>query len=196
MNAMVVYVMAAEGIFAGFINGWYYDDPHNTLVYLHRIVSLLFTSTCPVTTPQYVQIMGSKMILDPNGRGILVVPPIVCMKTFHNFFQTGLRVQICSMFLDFIEVLLFLRRFFFFLVFCSLSPVLFWFPKLLQIFLSDGHKLVKVRNKLAVSKTCQNSIGEGLFHAAIFSPPLIHAAMHLQIFSPNKHPLFMLVDST
>ncbi|XP_056699545.1 uncharacterized protein [Spinacia oleracea] len=33
MNAMLVYVMAAAGIFAGFINGWYYDDPHNTLVY-------------------------------------------------------------------------------------------------------------------------------------------------------------------
>lgn len=32
MNAMLVYVMAAEGIFAGFINGWYYQDPHNTLV--------------------------------------------------------------------------------------------------------------------------------------------------------------------
>jgi hypothetical protein len=51
MNAMLVYVMAAEGIFAGFINGWYYDDPHNTLVYIHPIVSLLFTSTCPVSTP-------------------------------------------------------------------------------------------------------------------------------------------------
>lgn len=33
MNAMLVYVMAAEGIFAGFINGWYYDDPQNTLIY-------------------------------------------------------------------------------------------------------------------------------------------------------------------
>ncbi|XP_062144867.1 uncharacterized protein LOC133852185 [Alnus glutinosa] len=33
MNAMLIYVMAAEGIFAGFINGWYYDDPHNTLIY-------------------------------------------------------------------------------------------------------------------------------------------------------------------
>lgn len=32
MNAMLVYVMAAAGIFAGFINGWYYEDPHNTLV--------------------------------------------------------------------------------------------------------------------------------------------------------------------
>ncbi|GJT95215.1 hypothetical protein Tco_1090733 [Tanacetum coccineum] len=32
-NAMLVYVMAAAGIFAGFINGWYYDDPHNTLRY-------------------------------------------------------------------------------------------------------------------------------------------------------------------
>ncbi|TKY61525.1 Heparan-alpha-glucosaminide N-acetyltransferase [Spatholobus suberectus] len=33
MNAMLVYVMAAGGIFAGFVNGWYYDDPHNTLIY-------------------------------------------------------------------------------------------------------------------------------------------------------------------
>ncbi|KAK7258912.1 hypothetical protein RIF29_24501 [Crotalaria pallida] len=33
MNAMLVYVMEAEGIFPGFINGWYYEDPHNTLVY-------------------------------------------------------------------------------------------------------------------------------------------------------------------
>ncbi|XP_004230240.1 uncharacterized protein [Solanum lycopersicum] len=33
MNAMLVYVMAASGIFAGFINGWYYEDPHNTLIY-------------------------------------------------------------------------------------------------------------------------------------------------------------------
>ncbi|GMP60457.1 hypothetical protein CsSME_00023319 [Camellia sinensis var. sinensis] len=33
MNAMLVYVMAAEGIFSAFINGWYYGDPHNTLIY-------------------------------------------------------------------------------------------------------------------------------------------------------------------
>ncbi|XP_057550770.1 uncharacterized protein LOC130828789 [Amaranthus tricolor] len=33
MNAMLVFVLAAEGIFAGFINGWYYDDPHTTLIY-------------------------------------------------------------------------------------------------------------------------------------------------------------------
>ncbi|KAK4739298.1 hypothetical protein R3W88_002995 [Solanum pinnatisectum] len=33
MNAMLVYVMAAGGIFAGFINGWYYEDPHSTLIY-------------------------------------------------------------------------------------------------------------------------------------------------------------------
>ncbi|CAN6468903.1 unnamed protein product [Victoria cruziana] len=32
MNAMLVFVMAAEGIFEAFVNGWYYDDPHNTLV--------------------------------------------------------------------------------------------------------------------------------------------------------------------
>ena len=32
MNAVLVYVMVAEGIFAGFSNGWYDDDPHNALV--------------------------------------------------------------------------------------------------------------------------------------------------------------------
>ncbi|XP_010938398.1 uncharacterized protein [Elaeis guineensis] len=33
MNAMLVFVMAAEGIFEGFLNGWYYESPNNTLVY-------------------------------------------------------------------------------------------------------------------------------------------------------------------
>ncbi|KAF9680233.1 hypothetical protein SADUNF_Sadunf06G0100000 [Salix dunnii] len=33
MNAMLVYVMAAQGIFEGFINGWYYKSSDNTLVY-------------------------------------------------------------------------------------------------------------------------------------------------------------------
>lgn len=32
LNAMLVYVMAAQGIFAGFINGWYYKNPDNNLV--------------------------------------------------------------------------------------------------------------------------------------------------------------------
>ncbi|CAJ1891944.1 unnamed protein product [Sphenostylis stenocarpa] len=33
MNAMLVFVMAAQGIFAAFVNGWYYEDPHNSLVH-------------------------------------------------------------------------------------------------------------------------------------------------------------------
>lgn len=36
MNAMLVYVMAAAGIFEGFLNGWYYDGTNNTLVYWVR----------------------------------------------------------------------------------------------------------------------------------------------------------------
>ncbi|CAI9760662.1 unnamed protein product [Fraxinus pennsylvanica] len=32
MNAMLVFVMAAQGIFAAFINGWYYKNPDNNLV--------------------------------------------------------------------------------------------------------------------------------------------------------------------
>jgi len=45
MNAMLVYVMAAEGIFAGFINGWYYNDPHNTLVSFRRTLSCFHLSS-------------------------------------------------------------------------------------------------------------------------------------------------------
>ncbi|XAR49148.1 Heparan-alpha-glucosaminide N-acetyltransferase [Bertholletia excelsa] len=33
MNAMLVYVMAAADILAAFINGWYYEDQHNTLIH-------------------------------------------------------------------------------------------------------------------------------------------------------------------
>ncbi|XAR69657.1 Heparan-alpha-glucosaminide N-acetyltransferase [Bertholletia excelsa] len=33
MNAMLVFVMAAQGIFAAFINGWYYKNPDNSLVH-------------------------------------------------------------------------------------------------------------------------------------------------------------------
>lgn len=32
MNAMLVYVMGAEGVLAGFFNGWYYRHPDKTLV--------------------------------------------------------------------------------------------------------------------------------------------------------------------
>ncbi|KAH7553527.1 hypothetical protein ACOSQ2_030045 [Xanthoceras sorbifolium] len=32
MNAMLVFVLGAQGILAGFVNGWYYKDPDNTLV--------------------------------------------------------------------------------------------------------------------------------------------------------------------
>ncbi|XP_042048133.1 heparan-alpha-glucosaminide N-acetyltransferase-like isoform X1 [Salvia splendens] len=32
MNAMLVFVMAAQGIFAGFVNGWYFKDSDNNLV--------------------------------------------------------------------------------------------------------------------------------------------------------------------
>ncbi|GFS36206.1 heparan-alpha-glucosaminide N-acetyltransferase-like protein [Actinidia rufa] len=35
-NAMLVFVMAAEGIFAAFINGWYYETPDNSLVHWIR----------------------------------------------------------------------------------------------------------------------------------------------------------------
>ncbi|KAK4281519.1 hypothetical protein QN277_013000 [Acacia crassicarpa] len=33
MNAMLVYVMAAQGIFAAFVNGWYYEHPERSLVH-------------------------------------------------------------------------------------------------------------------------------------------------------------------
>lgn len=36
MNAMLVFVMGAQGILAGFINGWYYEHPANNLVSLDK----------------------------------------------------------------------------------------------------------------------------------------------------------------
>jgi hypothetical protein len=32
MNAMLVFVLGAQGILAAFVNGWYYESPDNTLV--------------------------------------------------------------------------------------------------------------------------------------------------------------------
>ncbi|ERM99394.1 heparan-alpha-glucosaminide N-acetyltransferase [Amborella trichopoda] len=32
MNAMLIFVLGAQGIFPAFVNGWYYEDPENTLV--------------------------------------------------------------------------------------------------------------------------------------------------------------------
>ena len=40
MNAMLVFVMAAQGIFAAFINGWYYETPDNSLVSIIVVYSL------------------------------------------------------------------------------------------------------------------------------------------------------------
>ncbi|EXB75886.1 hypothetical protein L484_022563 [Morus notabilis] len=33
LNAMLVFVMAAQGIFAAFFNGWYYENPNNSIVH-------------------------------------------------------------------------------------------------------------------------------------------------------------------
>lgn len=49
MNAMLVYVMAAEGIFAGFINGWYYDSPHNSLVHISDLILYFLCFSCTLT---------------------------------------------------------------------------------------------------------------------------------------------------
>lgn len=42
MNAMLVFVMAAQGIFAAFVNGWYNENPDNSLV--HWIQKHVFTN--------------------------------------------------------------------------------------------------------------------------------------------------------
>ncbi|KAG1331248.1 heparan-alpha-glucosaminide N-acetyltransferase [Cocos nucifera] len=39
MNSMLVFVMAAQGIFPAFVNGWYYETPNNSLVHwIHKHV--------------------------------------------------------------------------------------------------------------------------------------------------------------
>ncbi|KAJ4848183.1 hypothetical protein Tsubulata_002978 [Turnera subulata] len=44
MNAMLVYVMAAQGIFEGFINGWYYKSEDNTL-FQASVISWVYTGS-------------------------------------------------------------------------------------------------------------------------------------------------------
>lgn len=38
MNAMLVFVLGAQGILAGFVNGWYYKNPDNTLVSISNVL--------------------------------------------------------------------------------------------------------------------------------------------------------------
>ncbi|GJN28342.1 hypothetical protein PR202_gb16452 [Eleusine coracana subsp. coracana] len=42
MNAMLVFVLGAQGILAAFVNGWYYESPDDTLV--HWIVKHVFVN--------------------------------------------------------------------------------------------------------------------------------------------------------
>ncbi|KAJ1255102.1 hypothetical protein BS78_K290500, partial [Paspalum vaginatum] len=42
MNAMLVFVLGAQGILAAFVNGWYYESPENSLV--HCIVKHAFVN--------------------------------------------------------------------------------------------------------------------------------------------------------
>lgn len=32
MNAMLVFVLGAQGVLAGFVKGWFYEKPENNLV--------------------------------------------------------------------------------------------------------------------------------------------------------------------
>lgn len=38
MNAMLVFVLGAQGILAGFVNGWYYKNPDYTLVSISNVL--------------------------------------------------------------------------------------------------------------------------------------------------------------
>lgn len=44
MNAMLVFVLGAQGILEGFINGWFYISPNNTLVSTYKKPLLFFSS--------------------------------------------------------------------------------------------------------------------------------------------------------
>ncbi|KAL9362169.1 hypothetical protein Peur_044954 [Populus x canadensis] len=74
MNAMLVYVMAAQGIFEGFINGWYYKSPDNTLVYW--IQEHVFNDVW------HSERVGTLFLPNPNGAGSL---------------STGWKLQYCEL---------------------------------------------------------------------------------------------------
>lgn len=82
MNAMLVYVMAAEGIFAGFINGWYYDDPHNTLVcFMSLALFYLYLLCLILVCMSYCKELGSR------ASGYKVI-------SFLNFNYFGIQIRI------------------------------------------------------------------------------------------------------
>ncbi|KAK8448171.1 hypothetical protein SEVIR_8G239166v4 [Setaria viridis] len=49
MNAMLVFVLGAQGILAVFVNGWYYKSPDNSLV--HWIVKHVFVALTKERVP-------------------------------------------------------------------------------------------------------------------------------------------------
>lgn len=65
MNAMLVFVMAAQGIFPAFINGWYYENEGNSLV------SLLFCNLQMLVSQGDVISRASPPMTIPLGRGIM-----------------------------------------------------------------------------------------------------------------------------
>ena len=71
---MFVYVMAAEGIFAGFINGWYYNDPHNTLVSFHRTLSRFHLSSFQISYQTFRhKVHGSTLVCWLNSIHLLQI---------------------------------------------------------------------------------------------------------------------------
>lgn len=51
MNAMLVFVLGAQGILAAFVNGWYYESPDKSLVSngwrLIWLKNMVCLSDCP-----------------------------------------------------------------------------------------------------------------------------------------------------
>nr|TKS13186.1 hypothetical protein D5086_0000054990 [Populus alba] len=73
MNAMLVYVMAAQGIFEGFINGWYYKSPDSTLLFRASCTNWAYTGSSE--KPNLLLEIGSfiQFLPNPNGAGSLSI---------------------------------------------------------------------------------------------------------------------------
>ena len=78
MNAMLVFVMAAQGIFPAFINGWYYENEGNSLV------SLLFCNLQMLVSQGEVIALASP----PMNNGSQLGGGLWMNKVFFFFFGT------------------------------------------------------------------------------------------------------------
>ncbi|KAH9306609.1 hypothetical protein KI387_011013 [Taxus chinensis] len=94
MNAMLIFVLAAQGIFAAFINGWYYEGTNNTLVMAEK------PNKSKGKSNKYVE-NSIKSALKYEFQGI--IPPTSIKSSYDNIIDTDLGHTNVTKFCDWVK---------------------------------------------------------------------------------------------